>query len=213
MDVGIPGADHDAVIVVKQQKAVECVGPGLQDEEHTEQRGTMSGGSGRESARRPLERDVAAYAVDHGCNDRTAKEQLQQPVLERKIGGQREQIEADVLAEDRIVLAVGHLMKEAQHQVPVGDLAGGDEQPQDDSATGNADAPGNARCELVRQFTDELRRTRQTGRFHLPATGTPRVTMRKESRCGDHARRRCEHGGKEERFGGDSRPENAGITD
>src|SRR5437016_14603171 len=92
----------------------------------------MSGSGGREPARRSLERDVAAHPVDHACNDRAAEEQLQQPILECDISGQREEIEAKVLAEDRIALAKGYLTKEAKHHVPARDFEGGDKQPKEE---------------------------------------------------------------------------------
>ena len=45
--------------------------------------------------------------------------------------GSGEEIEADVVAEDRVALAVGHLIDEPQKDVPVGRLAGS-QQPRDD---------------------------------------------------------------------------------
>ena len=83
----------------------------------------MGDGGGRQAARRPVELDVALHPIDRAGQDRAAEQDQQQPVLERDIGRQREEIEADVLAEDRIALAIGHLVKEAQRHVPVRELA------------------------------------------------------------------------------------------
>src|SRR3989441_4700728 len=173
----------------------------------------MSGGGGREPTRRLPERDVAAHPVDHACNDRAAEEQLQQPILELNIGGQREEIEADVLPEDRIALAKWHLMKEAKRHVPARDFDGGENQPQEDGTASDAGAPGNARRDLVGQFAYDLRRTRRKGGPRLRGTEAPRVTMRQEPRHPYSARRGGEHGDKQERLGGKDRPKNVDIAD
>ena len=46
MDIGVAGADHDAVVVVQQQVAVQHVGPRLHREPETQQRRAMGDGGG-----------------------------------------------------------------------------------------------------------------------------------------------------------------------
>ena len=50
MEVGVAGADDDAVVAVEQQVAVEPVGPRLHHEVEAEQHRGMGEGGGRQAA-------------------------------------------------------------------------------------------------------------------------------------------------------------------
>ena len=69
MEVGVAGADHDAVIVVEQQIAVEHVGPRLQREEETEQRRAVGDAAG-ETPAAAVEIDLAVHAIDRAGDER-----------------------------------------------------------------------------------------------------------------------------------------------
>ena len=64
MEVGVAGADHDAVVAVEQQEAIESVGPGLDREVEAEQHRPMDDGGGRDAPGRRVELDVAVRPID-----------------------------------------------------------------------------------------------------------------------------------------------------
>ena len=133
MNVGVSCADDDAVVVVEQEVAVQSVGPRLDHEEKAEQRGGMGDRRGRSAPGRRIEADVAVEEVDRAGHQTGEREQPEEPVLERDIDRQREEVEADVLAELRIVAAVWRLVKEPKDEVPAAGLARGDQQSEDDA--------------------------------------------------------------------------------
>ena len=47
VDIGVACPDHDAVVIVEQQEAVQRIGPSLHREIETQQRGAMCDGGGR----------------------------------------------------------------------------------------------------------------------------------------------------------------------
>jgi hypothetical protein len=105
---------------------------------------------------------------------RAEHQQQHQPVLERDIGGQRKEIEADVLAKHRIALAIRHLVEEAKHDVPVRKLEDGDQQAEKDGHAGDEEAPRHVR----RCLTEKLER----GLRPLPGQGPRRRRARRPDR-------------------------------
>src|SRR5262249_6692933 len=61
----------------------------------------------------------------------------QHPILDDNIRGQRKEIEADVLAVERVIRAIGHVIEEPQEDAPVVDLSPGDKHCKDASADGD----------------------------------------------------------------------------
>jgi len=84
--------------------------------------------------------DIAVHPVDRRGEKRAANEREHDPVFDEDIGGQREEIEADVLVVERIVYALWHLIDKPQEDTPVADFCGGDEQS--DQSCPTYDQPG-----------------------------------------------------------------------
>src|SRR5262245_65684408 len=108
MDVGIARTDHHPVIAVEQQIAVETVGPGLHREEETEQHRAVSDRSWRYRTAMGVVLDVAVNPIYRSGEECAQQERAQHPILDDDIGGQHEEIEADVLVVERIISAKGH---------------------------------------------------------------------------------------------------------
>src|SRR5580692_8417824 len=109
MDIGISCPGDHAVVAIKQEVAVERVGPGLHGEQEPEQSGAVSKGSGGYPPASLVEANVAMRPID-GARGRCAQDERRQgKILERHQGWEREEIEADILAVEGIALAVGHL--------------------------------------------------------------------------------------------------------
>ncbi len=85
--------------------------------------------------------DVAVQPIDQSSEQRAHEQREQCPILDGDIGGQREQIESNVLVIKRIVRAVRHLIKELQKNAPVPDLPRGDQQGDKSGAACNGDGP------------------------------------------------------------------------
>ena len=132
MNIGVAGADDDPVIVVEQEVAVQGVSPGLDHEKDPEQCGAVRNRGGRNAPGRRIETDIAVREVDQAGHDAGQQKQPQQPVLDRDIDRQREEIEADVLVEQRIIPAVRRLVDEPEDEVPPAGLAQSDQQSEDD---------------------------------------------------------------------------------
>src|SRR5262249_51927578 len=119
MNVGVARSNDHAVVAVEEEEAVETIGPGLHREEETQQSGAMRDGCGRHPSASLVEHDVAMRPI-HRTGDESAPDERQQhPILDRDIGGKREEIEADVLAVERIALSVWRLVDEPKDHVPV----------------------------------------------------------------------------------------------
>ena len=101
MNIGVAGADDNAVVVVEQEVAVQGVSPGLDREKEAEQRGAMGDGGGRNAPGRRIQTDVAVQEVNCAGDEAGQQKQPQQPILDRDIDRQREEVEADVLVEQR----------------------------------------------------------------------------------------------------------------
>ena len=88
----------------------------------------MSDG-GRRDARGPtLQLNLAVQEINPSRRQRTEDQDPQHPVRQPDKNRQCEQIKADVLVKQRIVLAVRHLVNEAKDQVPVTGFADRDQQ-------------------------------------------------------------------------------------
>ena len=175
----------------------------------------MGEGGRRQAARRRVELDVALHPIDSAGDGRAEEQQQQQPVLERDIGRQREEIEADVLAEHRIALAIGHLVEEAKHRVPVRDLDGGGQQAEQDGRAGDGKASRDVRRHVAEKRQRGLRRLRRRRRPGAAAWPAARRAKRSASlpESQNAAGRDGEDGEEEAGAGGEDRPEDAFIAD
>src|SRR5271167_4882038 len=86
---------------------------------------------GREAPRR-IQSDVVVQEVNRTGHQGGKQQDPQKPVLDRDIDRQREEVEPDVLVEQRIVPAVWRLIEEPEDEVPPFGLAHGDEQSEDE---------------------------------------------------------------------------------
>jgi hypothetical protein len=141
MDVGVAGPDHDAVVVVEQQVAVQHIRQRLHREIGAKQRRAVGEYRRREPPRLAVQIDLSVQHIDRTGDGGARQQDQHHPVLERAVDWQREQIESDVLAEQRIVLAVRNLVDEPQDQLPFADLRHGDQQCDDQSGCENQQAP------------------------------------------------------------------------
>ena len=173
MEIGVARADDDAVVAVEQQEAIERVGPGLDREVQAEQHRAVDEGGGRQAARRPVELDVALHPIDRAGQGGAEEQEQQQPVLERDIGRQREEIEADVLAEDRVALAIGHLVKEAKGHLPVRELDRSGQQAEQDRCARDKKAARDMRRHVTDELHRRLRCPRGKGRACRPGRRLP----------------------------------------
>ena len=64
MDVGVAGADHDAVVVIEQEVAVQRISPRLHQEEEADERRAVGDRRGGEAPARRIEADVAVHEID-----------------------------------------------------------------------------------------------------------------------------------------------------
>ncbi len=128
MYICVARADDDAVVGVEQEIAVESIGPSLHHEEQAGQRRAVRNHRRRHRSVVNVVFDVAAQPVNRSGEKRTQDECKQHPVLDRDIGGQREEIEADVLVVERIVRARRHVIEKPQEDAPVAGFRRGDQQ-------------------------------------------------------------------------------------
>ena len=158
--------------------------------------------------------DVAVHPIDRSGEERAQEEREQHPILDDDIGGQRKEIEADVLVVERVVRAIGHVIEELQEDAPVVDLSPGDKHSEEAGAAGDDEGP---RQPMAHEF-QQVRRRRNARAFPLEVGGAlhPR-------RPGKTGRERSVHpkddGGRHEDdeknfgFGADGRPEDLQIAD
>ena len=85
--------------------------------------------------------DVAMHPVDKSAEQCAHDERQQCPILDGHKGGQRKEVESDILVVQGIVRAVGHLIDEAQKSAPVADFPPGDEQSEEAATRGDHNAP------------------------------------------------------------------------
>ena len=216
MEIGVAGADDDAVVAVEQQVAVEAVGPGLHREVEAEQRRGMGEHAARQPPRPLVELDVAVRPIHDTGDCRAEDHEQQQPVLERDIGRQREEIEADVLAEHRIARAVGHLVEEAKHDVPVRELDEGGQQAEKNGHGGDENAPRDVRRGVTEKPERGLRalsRERPGTSRWWPNRRLPGEAEGQSARKKECTGRDGEDDEEEDGAGGDDRPEDVDIAD
>src|SRR5437899_4922060 len=111
MYIGVACADDHAIVAIKQQITVKTVGPGLDDEEETEQRRAVSNCCRRHRSSMSVVFDVAVHPIDHSGEKRAQNECEQHPVLDEDICWQHEEIETDVLVEERVVCTIGDVIE------------------------------------------------------------------------------------------------------
>ena len=111
----------------------------------------MGDDGGRNAPGPPIQIDVAMHEVNRSGHQGAQEQDQQQPVLERDVDRQRKQVEADVVVEQRIVLAVRHLIDEPQDQVPLAGLAHRDQQSDDESDGQDEQTPQQPAAMRVRR--------------------------------------------------------------
>src|ERR1700682_4910425 len=116
MYIGVTCADDDAVVAIEQQITVETVGPGLHDEEETEQRRAVSNCCRRHRSVMNVVFDVAVHPVDYSGEKRAQNECEQHPVLDEDIGRQYEEIETDVLVVERGARTIGEVIEKMKER-------------------------------------------------------------------------------------------------
>src|SRR4029453_17101052 len=128
MHIGVTRADDDAVVAIEQQITVENVRPGLHDEEESEQRRAMRDSCLRHPSALNVVFYVAVHPIDRRNEKRAQNECEQHPVLDEDIGRQYEEIETDVLVEERIVCTIGNVIEKLQDGTPITHFSRGDQQ-------------------------------------------------------------------------------------
>ena len=219
MDVGVARSHDDSVVAVKQQKAVQPIGPGLHSEEETQQGGAVGCGRGRHPSASLVEHDVAVREI-YCAGDKSAQDERQQhPVLERDVGGKREEIKADVLAVEGIALSVRHLVDEAEDHVPVSGLARGDQDSKDDGDPRDEQTPwepnGRERRSARAMSRGVSGRSRIPGRRVREAEATLALgePERQRSVHPKEDGRAHENGEEKDDFGAENRPKDIEISD
>ena len=214
MDVGIACAADHAVVAIEQEIAVETVGPGLHREQETGQRRAVGNRGRRHRSVVNVVFDVAARPIDRSGEQHAHDDREQHPVLDRDIGGQREEIEADVLAVERIVGAVRHVIEELQEDAPVAGFRRADQRCEQARGERDEPRPGQSIAQ-ERQRIGRRRIPRQPRRRRGDRRGRRRPgEMRRKQAVGseDHGRRR-KNDDKRDRLGADRRQEHRQITD
>ena len=212
MNVGVACADHHSVVAVEQQVTVERVGACLHGKEHAEKYRAVRNRCRRYRPSLGRVFDVVMNPIGQSGQQRAREQREQCPVLQGDIGGQREQIEANVVVEKRIVRAIGHVVEELQNDAPVADFVPGDNQSEEPGAARDSERPWQP---IAHEF-EEIGRHRGGCGLQAKAGGNPPPSGKAEcepcvgphndgSCCEDHKK----HCG----FRGDRRPENLRITD
>src|SRR5882724_9201236 len=119
MYIGVACAHNYAVVAVEQQIAVEAIGPSLHREEKADQRGAMSNHRRRHRSVMNVVFDVTMHPVDRSGKKRAQNECEQHPVFDEDIGRQYEEIETDILVEERIVCTIGDVIEKLQDDAPI----------------------------------------------------------------------------------------------
>src|SRR5882672_6687259 len=214
MYIGVACAHNYAVVAVEQQIAVEAIGPSLHREEKADQRGAMSNHCRRYRSVVNVVFDLAVHPVDRSGEERAQNECEQHPVFDEDIGRQYEEIETDVLVEERVVCTIGDVIEKLQDDAPIADF---DHSNQHSEQTCTAhDNPGpwqpiaHDRQEIGRRHI--ARKIRHEGRDRLrrlPSAKTHREPSVQPKYDGSSRPDRKKDGG----FGADRYPKNLQITD
>jgi hypothetical protein len=218
VDIGVACPDHDAIVIVEQQEAVQRIGPSLHREIETQQGGAMCDSGGRNVPRSAVQIDFAVHEI-HRSGDESAQDQdHQHPVLERDVDRQREEVEANVPVKQRIILAVRHLVDEPEDQVPLTGLANRDQQSDHERNGKNDQMPLQQRRHKRKQIGRCPRQCPDSrevcgGHCRKPKPSPRRKPNRQRSVHPEKQGGYCEYGHEEERFRGENRPEDADIAD
>ena len=214
MHVGETGTDHDAVVAVDELEPLQPVVPRLDDEPEAEQHRAVRHRHRSDEAALLIDRNRAVHPIERRGHQTGDAEREQQPVLDRNISGQREQIESDVLAEQGIGEAVRHLIDVAQRHAPIAELRGRNQNSHDHRRSGDQPAPGEVAIEPFEQNrrrqtldrrprrSDAVQRGAETGQL----LGDGGVDVKDQSRRDQH---RHEH----RDLGGDRGPKHAGKAE
>ena len=149
----------------------------------------------------------------HGCREKSAcSKNEEQPILERKIGRKREEVEADILAEKRVALAVRRLMDEAQNEIPIADFVQSCKSCDDDYGAKKLAPPAKVfepRRRRKSYLAKRLPRRHDRGEAsRLGGQSSRQAAIRPQNE------RRCEqYNAKQACLGADDRPKNARICD
>src|SRR6266702_1905383 len=157
--------------------------------------------------------DIAVHPVDRRGEERAQNEREHHPVLDEDVGGQREEIEADVLVVERIVCAIWHLIDKPQEDAPVADFCGGDKQSEQSCPACDQPGPRQSiaykRKQIWRRVAREVPR-RSGDKLCRPPSGKtqcePSVQPKYDGGSGPDRK-------KDGSFGADCCPKNLQITD
>src|SRR5262249_22433907 len=138
-----------AVVAIEKIVAFEEVGERLDHEEETEKDRAVRDGGARNPAPARIEHDLAGGEIDERNQDRAQHDERDEPVLDRDQERQREKIEAEVVAEERIGLSVRHLLEEAEREAPAADGGKRHEDADDDGDDADKALPGQAAQETL----------------------------------------------------------------
>ena len=120
MHVGVGGTKHDAVVAREEVISIErkvCCG---HEQEHSEQRGEVSGCAGVQV--KPLHVDSTARQVHAGCRHGGEEDEHGRPIAHQPQGRQGEDVESEVVAEDRIDAAERSGVQPFEEDFPVAGL-------------------------------------------------------------------------------------------
>ena len=214
MHIGVTRADDDAVVAIEQQITVENVRPGLHDEEESKQRRAVSDCCRRHRSMMNVVFDVAVHPVDRRGEKRAQNECEQHPVFDEDIGRQHEEIETDVLVEERIVCAVGNVIEKLQDGAPITHFCRGNQQREQTCAARDDAGPRqpiahdrqqvgwrHGARKIPHEGRDRLRRL-PSGKTHRE----PSVQPKDDRSSGPDCK-------KDDGFGADCCPKNLRITD
>src|SRR5215472_7869203 len=169
MDVGVARTNHDTVVTVKQPIAVEPVGPGFHCKKEPEQYRAVSDHRWRHRPALDIVLDVAMYPIDRPREERTQEKREKHPILDRYVGRQRKEIEADILVVEWIGCAVRHLMEKSQEDRPIVDFSPGNKHGEQTRTDWSYDAPWKP---MARKF-QRVRQSGGAGGFPLEIGGIP----------------------------------------
>jgi len=156
--------------------------------------------------------DVAVHPVDRCGEERAQRECKQHPILDNDVGGQRKEIEADVLDVDWIVCAIGHLIEEPQKEIPVSYFSRGNQYSEEACTTCDNSGPRQPMAHKPERIGQRC------NAGALPRGGMlgplpPGKTHREQSVQPKYGARRRQNGEKQHGFGANACQKNLQITD
>src|SRR5438067_11143650 len=111
------------------------------------------------------ELDIAVDPVHRSGEERAQDQREQQPIFDRQISRQGKKIKADVLAEERFMLAIRNLIEKRQEHAPVVEFCPSDKRGEQASAAGD-----RVRQSMAEGFY-EIRQRRTAGALPLEGAG------------------------------------------